>query len=155
MKVKIKKLHPDAVIPRKGTQGAAAYDIVANDNLIIPNGRLVFPMDFALEIPYGYEAKIEPRSGHSSKGMAGEMFDCKEGRTRHRFDCDVLIGKIDSDYRGNVGIILHNRDIDFVVLKGTAMAQMTFYKVEDVEFTEVDELSETERGTGGYGSTGK
>ena len=71
-----------------------------------------------------------------------------------RFDCDVLIGKIDADYRKGIGVILNNRDKrTFLIKKGSRIAQLTFLKVENVEWEETDTLSETER-EGGFGSTG-
>lgn len=71
-----------------------------------------------------------------------------------RFDCDVIEGKIDSDYRKGVGVIIHNRDTrTFLIKAGTRIAQMTFHKVETVQWEEADELSETDR-EGGFGSTG-
>ena len=71
-----------------------------------------------------------------------------------RFDCDVIEGKIDSDYRNGVGVIVHNRGRrTFLIKAGTRIAQMTFHKVETVEWEETDELSQTDR-DGGFGSTG-
>ncbi len=71
-----------------------------------------------------------------------------------RFDCDVIEGKIDSDYRKGVGVIVHNRDKrTFLIKAGTRIAQMTFHKVETVQWEETEDLSETDR-TGGFGSTG-
>lgn len=71
-----------------------------------------------------------------------------------RFDCDVIEGKIDSDYRKGVGVIIHNRDTrTFFIKAGTRIAQMTFHKVETVQWEETEDLSETDR-TGGFGSTG-
>ena len=105
-----------------------------------------------MEIPFGYEAKIEPRSGYSSKGMKG----CRYIGYEERFNADVLIGKIDSDYRGNVGVIVNNNEpFEFSVEKGERIAQMTIYKVEEADFVLSDNLSDTERGDGGFGSTGK
>lgn len=148
MKVRIKKLTENAVIPSKSTSGAAAYDVKIPSDMIIRQGRQVLPLDIAIELPYGYEAKIEPRSGFSSKGM--------EDYRGERKDADVLVGKIDSDYRGNVGVIIKSDEAyPFQLPKGMRIAQMTIYKVEDAEFEEADELSETDRGTGGYGSSGR
>lgn len=163
MEVKIKKLSELTIMPKKVTDGSVAYDLYAPMNAPIKPGRQVIDLLFAIELPKGYEAKIEPRSGYSSKGFAGnESYD--EEPTQ-RFDCDVLIGKIDSDYRGSVGVIVNSRhhitDIDghprrcsFYIKRGQRIAQMTIYKVEDTELVEADELSETDRGTGGYGSSG-
>lgn len=150
-KVKFKPLSELAFLPKKATKGAAAYDVYTPSGVIINKGRHIIPLDFAIELPYGYEAKIEPRSGFSSKGMDG-LYSSTE---RRRFDCDVLQGKIDSDYRGNLGVIVHNRDCEFLLERGTRIAQLTIYKVEDIEFEITDELNESERGTGGYGSTGR
>lgn len=150
-KVKFKPLSELAFLPKKATKGAAAYDVYTPSGVIINKGRHIIPLDFAIELPYGYEAKIEPRSGFSSKGMEG-LYSSTE---RRRFDCDVLQGKIDSDYRGNVGVIVHNRDCEFLLERGTRIAQLTIYKVEDIEFEITDELNESERNDGGFGSTGK
>lgn len=149
MKVKIEKTM-DVPFPKRATDGAAAYDVYAAQNELVLHGRQVITLGFGMEIPKGYEAKIEPRSGYSSKGFAGfEDMDFKEER---RYDCDVIVGKIDSDYRGVVGVIVNNRDKGFFIRKGQRIAQMTFYKVEDVEF-EIGQLSETQRGIGGFGHT--
>lgn len=150
-KVKFKPLSELAFLPKKATKGAAAYDVYTPSGVIINKGRHIIPLDFAIELPYGYEAKIEPRSGFSSKGMEG-LYSSTE---RRRFDCDVLQGKIDSDYRGNVGVIVHNRDCEFLLERGTRIAQLTIYKIEDIEFEITDELNESERNDGGFGSTGK
>jgi hypothetical protein len=85
--------------------------------------------------------------GKSLPDMQGHQY------TR-RYDADALVGKIDPDYRGNVGIIINNHDQSFILPKGTKVAQMTFYKVELPIIEEVDNLSDTERGEGGFGSTG-
>lgn len=148
MEIKIKKLSEDAIIPRKATKGAAAYDLYVPRETVINKKRQVIPLDIALSIPYGYEAKIEPRSGFSSKGM--------EARNGERKDADVIDGKIDSDYRGNISVIIHSHELyPFTIEKGTRIAQMTIYKVEDTDFLTVEELDETDRGEGGFGHTGK
>ena len=151
MKIKFMPLSDLAIMPKKGTTGSAAYDVYTPESRIVQRGRQIIPLDFAIEIPYGYEAKIEPRSGFSSKGMEG--LDSENNTMR--FNCDVIQGKIDSDYRGNVGVIVNNQDIDFLVPRKTRIAQLTIYKVEDVKFEVVEELTNTERNNGGFGSTGK
>lgn len=156
MKIKFKALSELAFLPKKATEGAAAYDVYLPKNIIIKEGRQIIPLDFAIELPYGYEAKIEPRSGFSSKGMEGlSVLSAFDGKSRGRFNCDVLQGKIDSDYRGCVGVIVNNQECEFSILRGTRIAQLTIYKVEDAEFEIVEELTETKRGAGGYGSTNK
>ena len=156
MKIKFKPLSEFAYLPKKGTEGAAAYDVYIPQSTFVKTGRQIIPLDFAIELPYGYEAKIEPRSGFSSKGMEGKcLLGTFEDNPTRRFDCDLLHGKIDSDYRGNVGAIVHNRDCEFLIERGLRIAQLTIYKVEDAEFEVVEELTKTDRGHGGFGSTNR
>lgn len=150
MEVKIKKLHSDAVIPKKATNGSAAYDVYLPNEYRIYNGRNVLPLNFAIELPTGYEAKIEARSGFSAKGIEGMYIGSDE---TNRFDADVISGKVDSDFRGNVGVIIYSKEC-FRIKKGTRIAQLTIYKVEDACFNEVENLSETERADGGFGHSG-
>lgn len=186
VKIKIKKLAESARIPTRATDGAVAYDVVVPKDTIIIPGRQVISLDFAIELPdKNYEAKIEPRSGFSSKGIEGylvrhlakESYSCiqpeytvdeiremlrqdKDKETvvslkSSRFNADVLVGKIDSDYRGNVGVIVISREPEeFLVKAGTRIAQMTIYRVPSTCFEEVRELSETSRNSGGFGHTG-
>lgn len=167
MKVLFKKLHPGAIIPKKATPGSAAYDLYVPEDFIVKKGRQVIPLGFAMEMEPGHEALVDPRSGFSTKGMEG--YRVEYIMTNHgydlekipsvceypqRFDCDVIEGKIDADYRDGVGVIIINRSpYDFVVKAGTRIAQLTVHKVETVEWEEVDELSPSER-DGGFGSTG-
>lgn len=154
MEIKIKKLSEDAIIPRKATKGAAAYDVYVPQITVVHYGRQIIPLDIAISIPYGYEAKIEPRSGFASKGI--EISHKLGNEYKERANADVIVGKIDSDYRGNIGVIIHSRELyPFTIEKGTRIAQMTIYKVEDADFVTVEELDETERGEGGFGHTGK
>lgn len=173
--VKIKKLSDKAVMPKRATEGSVAYDVYVPEDTIVRKGRQVIPLQFAIELPDKYyEAKIEPRSGFSSKGMEGyevihktaqkitptEGFKYETSEAEYaclepqRFDCDVLIGKVDSDHRDSVGVIVNNRDgREFLVKAGARIAQMTIYKVPETEFVQVSELTETGR-KGGFGSTG-
>lgn len=150
MEVKIKKLHPDAVIPCKKTDGAVAYDVFTPRYVEVKVGRQAIPLDFAIELPKGYEAKIEARSGFSLNGMIGINTYTGEEKS---FDADVIPGKIDYDFRGNVSVIIYSRAC-FGLKKGTRIAQLTIYKTEEVNFNEVLSLSKTERGEGGFGHTG-
>lgn len=152
MEIKIQKLSGKAIIPTKMTKGSAAYDLFAPFDQILVHGRQVIDLYLAIELPEGYEAKIEPRSGYAAKGFVGALDNTQEPNIR--FDCDVIVGKIDSDYRGGIGVIVCNRDRPFFIKRGQRIAQLTIYKVEEAEFTEVEKLSETERETGGFGHTG-
>lgn len=168
MKVLFKKLKDGARLPEKATEGSAAYDLYVPENITIKPGRKIIPLGFAMEMEPGHEALVNPRSGFSSKGMEGYLIvemtvvgrlfeDCSTemfvSMKPHRFDCDVIEGKIDSDYRDGVGVIVHNHGPEFLIKAGTRIAQMTFHKVETVEWEETDTLSETDR-DGGFGSTG-
>lgn len=142
MKVKVKKLHPDAVLPRYATPGAAGFDLVSIEDVIIqPGDKKLIRTGLSMEIPLGYEMQVRPRSGLSLK-------------TSLRIANSP--GTVDSDFRGEVGVIAWNTSPDqpFVVCKGDRIAQGVIAPVIQASFEEVDELSDTERGAGGFGSTG-
>lgn len=148
-KVKIKKLHPDAVIPTKATLQSACYDVYAPEDFKVIPGRSVLPLGLAIELPPGYAAEIRPRSGYSSKGFAGTYVD-----TEYRFDADILHEVIDSDYRDGIGAIIINREHrSFMIKKGQRIAQMLIVKTETANFEETEHLSDTSR-HGGFGHTG-
>ena len=143
MELKFKKLHDSAVLPRYQTKYSAGMDVVAcldEPVTITPHGRAIIPTGFAIALPPGYEAQIRARSGMAAK------FGIMPANG---------VGTIDADYRGEVGVILLNTsDEAFVVEPGMRIAQMVIAKYETIAWSEVDELDETERGVGGYGSTG-
>lgn len=143
--IKIKRLSEDALIPVRATDGAACYDLYVPRDTAISKGRNVVQLDIAMELPQGTYAEIRPRSGFSAKGM--------EDITGCRRDADVLHGCIDEDYRGNIGVIIRSEDY-FVIRKGTRIAQMLIGEYRQNELVEVDDLSSTDRGEGGFGSTG-
>lgn len=132
-----------AVIPEYKTAGAAGADICAyiTDPITIPAGKYAMvPTGLFFEIPMGYEVQIRPRSGLAAKNGVTVL---------------NTPGTIDSDYRGEIKIILINLgDKDFVINNGDRVAQMVIAPVTQGTFEIVSELSETERGTGGFGSTG-
>lgn len=139
MKVKI-KLSKDAHIPTYGTSGAAGLDLYASADVTIqPNERMLIPTGVAMEIPEGHFGYVMGRSGNTiKKGMI------------------VALGTIDSDYTGEIGVMAFNQSGESISFaKGDRVAQMVILPYPKVEFNEVEELSETERGKGGYGSTGK
>ena len=141
--VKFLRLHPNAQLPKYATEHAAGLDLHAcNDEDIIvqPQTVALIPTGFAIELPIGYEAQLRPRSGLALK---------------HAISLPNTPGTIDADYRGEVKVILINHGKEpFTVRKGDRIAQMVIAKYERVDFVEVDSLSDTERGAGGFGHTG-
>lgn len=140
--LKFKKLHPDAVIPQYQTEGAAGFDLVTVEEAVSPAGKtILLKTGLAVEVPPGYELQIRPRSGISLK--TGLMIKNSPGT-------------IDSDYRGEIGIIVYNNGERYghCINKGERIAQAVLKRVERAEIFEVMELSDTERGVGGFGSTG-
>jgi dUTP pyrophosphatase len=142
MKIKIvnKSLFP---LPSYRTSGSSGIDLYANidESMILkPLERKLIPTGLYLSIPEGYEGQIRARSGLALK---------------HGISLANGIGTIDSDYRGEVGVILVNLSQDeYVVNRGDRIAQLVFIKYEKVEFCEVENLDNTNRGPGGFGHTG-
>ena len=170
MNVKIKCLHPEAIIPRYARHGDAGFDLYSTKDVIIEPGETrLIPTGLAFEIPTGYEMQIRPRSGISLK-------------TKLRVANSP--GTIDSGYRGEVKVIIDNlgpddtyrggrkiryaRNIDekgiriddyvsdgsYIIRKGDRIVQGVIVPVVRAEFEEVSELSETDRGSGGFGHSG-
>jgi len=137
--LKIKKLSENATIPKRGSAQAAGIDLSsAEDMTIAPGQRALVKTDLSIMCPEGTYGRIAPRSGLAlKKGI------------------DVGAGVIDSDYRGPVGILLFNLGTDpFEVKKGDRVAQLILEQIILPEIEEVEELTETVRGEGGFGSTG-
>lgn len=131
-------------LPSYATSLSAGMDICANleDPIILkPMERCLVPTGLYVAIPEGYEAQIRPRSGLALKKGIGVLNSP---------------GTIDADYRGEIGIILINLSTEnFLIEDGERIAQMVISRFEKAEWTEVDELSVTERGEGGFGHTGR
>lgn len=144
MNINIRLLNPRCYVPQYKTTHAAGMDVAAcldDPVTIAPHERAIIPTGFAIALPPGFEAQIRARSGLAAK--AGIM--PANG-----------VGTIDADYRGEVGVILLNTSNEpFTVEPGMRIAQMVVTAYETVEWEEVELLDETERGTGGYGSTGR
>jgi dUTP pyrophosphatase len=128
-------------LPARATEGAAGYDLAsADDGSLAPLERRLFRTGFSIAVPEGYECQIRPRSGLA---------------LRHGITLPNTPATIDSDYRGELMVALVNLGIEpFTVTRGMRIAQMVIARVERAEFTEVAELPATERGAGGFGSTG-
>lgn len=142
--LKIKKVKDNAEIPRYQTEGSSGMDLCAaiDNTIIIPPFQRVFvPTGIAIELPLGYEAQVRPRSGLSSK---------------HGVTLVNCVGTIDSDYRGEIIVPLNNlSDSAYSIQPGERIAQMIISRYERVGIKEVNELSQSGRGTGGFGSTGR
>ncbi len=131
----------DLPLPAYATSGAAGMDVVAAEALTLsPGARHAVSTGFAMAIPEGYEVQVRPRSGLALK---------------HGITCLNTPGTIDSDYRGEVKIILANLgDAPFKITRGDRIAQLVPAAVQRAALSEVDTLDETVRGAGGFGSTG-
>ncbi|HEX2641814.1 MAG TPA: dUTP diphosphatase [Thermoanaerobaculia bacterium] len=145
MRVRIQRLASarDLPLPSPGSPGSAGLDLraaVTEDLELPPGGRALVPTGLLLEIPPGWEGQVRPRSGLA---------------LRHGIGVVNAPGTIDSDYRGEVGVILINLgDQPFRLQRGDRIAQLVLAPVERVEWEEADSLENSQRGPGGFGSTG-
>ncbi len=143
MKILFKRLNPSAVVPVYQTPGSAAADVSAcldKSISIGPGERIAIPTGIAFQIPVGYEIQVRARSGLSLK---------------HGICLANGVGTIDSDYRGELSVILVNlSDVPFVVTPGMRVAQIVLARYEHFKFEAVESLDETKRGKAGFGSTG-
>lgn len=144
MNIKVKKLKPDATVPTMGSKFAAGADLYSAEDadVVIEPGETKFiGTGLAMEIPEGYVGLVYARSGLA----------CKRGLAPAN-----KVGVVDSDYRGEIKVALHNHGKEAqTVEKGERIAQMVIAPYLSVNYEEADELSETERGKGGFGSTGR
>jgi len=137
LKVKI-KLFDGGKLPEYKREGDVCLDCYARESVDISKGkRKLVPLGFALELPIGWEAVIRPRSGNTKGGV------------------DIGIGTIDTNYRGEVmACIINNSDMDLLATRGERICQLAIRESPKIEWEVVDELSETERGANGFGSSG-
>lgn len=142
IQVKVKILDPDTTIPKFAYPGDVAVDLRSRiDASIKPNQIMGVPTGIAIELPVGYEAQVRPRSGLALK---------------HGISLVNTPGTIDTEYRGEIVCIMINfGKEEFKIAKGDRVAQMAVREVPIVELIEVRELSETKRGSAGFGSSGK
>lgn len=142
MQLRVKRLHPNAVVPSRGSPGAAGLDLsacVEHDHILRMGNRLIIPTGIAIELPtpnmYG---RIAPRSGLAAKS-----------------GIDVMAGVIDCDYRGEIKVILVNHgSVDFVINHGDRIAQLIIERIIYPTVVVALDLDETPRGADGFGSTG-
>ena len=146
--LRVKRIDPRAKLPTRGTDGAAGLDLYALEDVVLTPGRVHrVRTGVAIEVPRGYEGQVRPRSGLTSRGVFVEL------------------GTIDSDYRGEVGVMMHAYATDTGgydawyghpgVAAGDRVAQLIIAPAPRFEPVEVEELTETQRGEGGFGSTGR
>jgi len=143
-KISIKLLRRTAIVPKKATAGASGFDIFAclgedQDYIEIGNDPTRVPTGIAIEVPFGIDAQIRPRSGLTLKGVIGPL------------------GTIDSDYRGEIFVTMYTlkANQNYKIQEGDRIAQIIFNHLADVDIqVTTDELTETKRGSGGFGSTG-
>ena len=141
IKVQIKKIKENAIVPKYAHKGDAGVDLYSTEDYILkPGERVLVSTGIQIAIPEGYEAQIRPKSGLALKNGLSIV---------------NTPGTIDAGYRGEIGIILINHSQEEQKIeKGKKIAQMVIKKVEQAEFEEVDGLDETSRNEGGFGSTG-
>ena len=143
IKILIKRLSKEVSLPKYETLGSSGMDIAANINtdiIIHPGKTAIIPTGLALSIPRGFEIQIRPRSGLAAKQKISVL---------------NTPGTIDADYRGEIKVILINLgDNSYTVERGTRIAQMVVCPIVQAQLKEVDDLNETKRGKGGFGSTG-
>jgi len=142
--LQIKKLHPQVQLPKYQTKGSAGLDLQANISqpMVLKAGEIVLvPTGLAIALQEGYEAQVRPRSGLALKNGITVLNSP---------------GTIDSDYRGEISVILINHSKqDFIITNGLRIAQLVIAQYAVAKIIEVDELSTTQRGEGGFGSTGR
>ena len=143
IKILIKRLSKEVFLPKYETNGSSGMDLAANINSIIniePGNTAIIPTGLALSIPKGFEVQIRPRSGLAANQKISVL---------------NTPGTIDADYRGEIKVILINLGQEpFKIEKGSRIAQMVVCPIVQAQLKEVDDLNQTERGKGGFGSTG-
>jgi dUTP pyrophosphatase len=140
--LKFKRIHPDAKLPRRATPGSSGLDVFTVEDYYVYAEKVTVALTgLQVEIPSGYELQVRPRSG----------LVAAEGVTVANAP-----GTIDSDYRGEIKILLFKMTPGHAYIqKGTRVAQLVLTKIEELLVEEADELSDTGRGSGGFGSSGK
>ncbi len=160
-KVKVKL--NGGMMPKKSDDGAAAYDLYAPGNIELKYGRQVIDLGFAMELPHNYAANIQARSGFSVKGFEVTLvprwvFVPFLSTHTERVDADAILGLVDENYRGNVGVIVRScfwsPFYRAFITKGTRIAQMRISAVPETELVEADELDMSNDRGGGFGHTG-
>lgn len=140
--IRVKLLRPGARVPSRATEFASGFDIHAcldDGPVVVGQGPVMIPTGLAMEVPWGLDAQFRPRSGLARQGVL------------------ATFGTLDADYRGEIMITLYTvaPGIEHTVHDGDRIAQLVVTRLADVSFEEVEVLSDTKRGAGGHGSTGR
>ena len=157
MKILVKKIHDDAIIPEFAHVTDSGADLYTSKDLsLAPRQKGIAPTGICVALPPGFGATIRNKSGNTVKGVFCKIKVNEEGLfASGRVDITVYLGTIDNAYRGEIGIMVRNdSDFPIVIPKGTKLAQLVLEKIYQCNFEEVDNLDETDRGEGGFGSTG-
>ncbi|MBP3929763.1 MAG: dUTP diphosphatase [Peptostreptococcaceae bacterium] len=153
IEVKVKKLSPNAVVPKYAHATDTGFDLYTSEDILLdPHSTGIAKTGLAFELPAGWGIMLRNRSGITVKGCPVVLpFDNLD----IKIPVTVFIGTLDEDYRGEVGIMVRNESkYTIIIPKGTKLAQGVLEKIHQATFTVVEELSETTRGEGGFGSTG-
>lgn len=141
VQLKIRRLRPEARLPQRSSQHASGFDLFAcleEGSITLGKHPILVGTGIAVQIPPGYDVQVRPRSGLSARGVG------------------VIFGTIDSDYRGEILVTMYilGEEESFEISHGDRIAQLVVTKLAEIDIEEVEELSPTERGSGGHGSTG-
>ena len=148
MNIGVKKIHENAVIPQFAHATDTGFDLFTVENTIIQaNKKSIVRTGLIFDLPHGWGIQVRNKSGITVKGVPNLL--------GYNADITVYIGTIDSAYRGELGIMVKNETEETIVIpSGTKLAQGVLEKVYQCTFEEIEEVSETDRGNGGFGSTG-
>lgn len=156
MKVKIKKINEKAKMPYYAHPSDSGFDLFTSEDLTLsPLQKGIAKTGLIMELPPGWGVQIRNKSGNTVKGVRAR-FESEDSIGFINCDVTVYLGTIDCNYRGEIGIMVKNESYDktITIPAGTKLAQGVLEKIYQCEFEEVTEVNETDRGEGGFGSTG-
>lgn len=153
--INVKRIHPDAVIPDFAHDTDTGADLYTCEDLILlAHEKGIAKTGLIFDLPLGWGFQVRNKSGNTVKGVPVKVVLGKDV-IETRADVTVYLGTVDQGYRNELGIMVKNEeDFPVIIPKGTKLAQMVLEKVQQCTFTEVEEVTSTERGLGGFGSTG-
>lgn len=149
---KFKKLRDGAIIPYKEFETSAGLDLYVPEDIMVEEGKSVIKLGFSMQLAPCTCAEILARSGLELKGVKGYPHVNSTGEPQRYPKCNIKLGLVDQDYKGEVGVLVENNGEAFYLKKGDAIAQMLILPVIPVVVEEVEELDESERGEQGFNS---